>query len=299
MLRRRDHWLRNLRSADDRAALEAALAAVRREAMARVRSLVPAPEAGELLALATYAADHLAADGRESPIRECADLAALPGAGEADRTRGWASPSCCSPRPASGARQLNENQGFPAGADKAGKAIAKDWKERHAALIVHLARFAESDDLRAALDDLRRLPPARYTDAQWEVLGAIARLLPLAVAELKLVFAARGEADFTEIAQGALARSATPMRPTDLLLVARLPDPPHPRGRVPGHLVHAVRAAGEAHRGLGHGRRGRRRPHALRGRRPDAVDLPLPRGGGRPVPEGAQRRHRAAWRSSR
>ena len=215
MLQKRDHWLRNLRSADDRTSLEAALAAVRREAMARVRALVPAGEADELLALATYAAENLAADGKESPIRECADLAGLPGAGEAD-TYAWLGLAELLLTAAGEWRKAaNVNLGFPVGADKAGKAIAKEWKERHAALIAHLL---ENGELRAALDDLRWLPPARYTDAQWDALGAIARLLPLAVAELKLVFAARGEADFVEIAQGALAALGEPDAPTDLLL---------------------------------------------------------------------------------
>ena len=217
MLEKRDHWLRNLRSADDRASLEAALAAVRREALARVRLLVPAGGAGELLTLATYAADNLAAEGRESSIRGCADLAALPGAGESDLYAWLGLAELLLTAAGEWRKAANVNLGFPAGTDKAGKAkvMAKDWKERHTALIVHLR---ENDELRAALDDLRRLPPARYTDAQWEALGAIARLLPLAVAELKLVFAAHGEADFVEIAQGALAALGEPDAPTDLLL---------------------------------------------------------------------------------
>ncbi|OFZ85950.1 MAG: hypothetical protein A2V78_04530 [Betaproteobacteria bacterium RBG_16_64_18] len=215
MLRKRDHWLRNLRSADDRAALEAALAGVRGESMARVRSLIAPGEAGELLALATYAAQNLAAEGKESPVRECADLAALPGAGESDLYAWLGLAELLLTAAGDWRRAANVNLGFPAGADRAGKAIAKDWKERHAALVL---RLAESAGLRAALGDLRCLPPARYTDAQWDALGAIAHLLPIAVAELKLVFAARSEADFVEIAQGALAALGEPDAPTDLLL---------------------------------------------------------------------------------
>jgi ATP-dependent exoDNAse (exonuclease V) beta subunit len=215
MLCKRDHWLRNLRSADDRKSLEAALAAVRREATARVRGLVPAGGAGEILALATYAADNLAADGKESSIRDCADLAALPGAGEPDLYAWLGLAELLLTAEGKWRRAANVNLGFPAGTAGKAKVLAKDWKERHAALI---ERLAESEELREALDDLRRLPPARYTDAQWEALGAIARLLPLAVAELKVVFAARGEADFVEIAQGALAALGEPDAPTDLLL---------------------------------------------------------------------------------
>ena len=62
------------------------------------------------------------------------------------------------------------------------------------------------------------MPEERYTDDQWEVLGAILELLPRAAAQLKLVFAERGETDFTEIAQGAVRALGTPDNPTDLLL---------------------------------------------------------------------------------
>jgi ATP-dependent exoDNAse (exonuclease V) beta subunit len=79
---------------------------------------------------------------------------------------------------------------------------------------------AEDQDgsIRAALATLMTLPPARYTDAQWAVLSAMLALLPRAAAELKLVFAERGQADFTEIAQGAVRALGEPEAPTDLLL---------------------------------------------------------------------------------
>ena len=226
MLRKRDHWIRyvgGLRGGNARAALEAALAAVRRESTARARELLLAcvaraggeDAAGELLALARYAAENLAAEDSESPIRDCADLGALPGAAEGDLYAWLGLGELLLTARDEWRRKADVRIGFPAGADKAGKAAAKEWKERHAAL---LARFAGDDALREALAGLRRLPPARYSEAQWDALGAIADLLPLAVAELKLVFASRGEADFVEIAQGALAALGEPDAPTDLLL---------------------------------------------------------------------------------
>ena len=72
--------------------------------------------------------------------------------------------------------------------------------------------------LREALVALQEMPPERYTDYQWEVLEAILRLLPYAAAHLKVVFGERGEADFTEVAQGAVRALGRPDAPTDLLL---------------------------------------------------------------------------------
>ena len=75
-----------------------------------------------------------------------------------------------------------------------------------------------NEPLRLALLQLKKLPPERYTDEQWQVLGAMLELLPRAAAQLKVVFGSRGETDFTEIAQGAVLALGSPEEPTDLLL---------------------------------------------------------------------------------
>ncbi|HKQ25794.1 MAG TPA: UvrD-helicase domain-containing protein [Burkholderiales bacterium] len=75
-----------------------------------------------------------------------------------------------------------------------------------------------NEALRQALSALLRMPPERYSDAQWQVLQSLIELLPLAAAQLRVVFAERGEADFTEIAQGAVRALGTTDAPTDLLL---------------------------------------------------------------------------------
>lgn len=68
------------------------------------------------------------------------------------------------------------------------------------------------DDLRivpglpAALHGLRGLPPARYSDAEWEIVRACFTILRHAAAELKVLFAEAGRVDFIEVAQ--LARLA-------------------------------------------------------------------------------------------
>jgi ATP-dependent exoDNAse (exonuclease V) beta subunit len=88
------------------------------------------------------------------------------------------------------------------------------WRKRSAIA----QTLADNEPLRLALGKLLALPPARYTDYQWEVLDAIVKLLPLAAAHLKVVFGERGVADFTEVAQGAVRALGTPEAPTDLLL---------------------------------------------------------------------------------
>lgn len=72
--------------------------------------------------------------------------------------------------------------------------------------------------IRTALVALLALPPVAYTDDQWEVLSSMLELLPHAVGHLKLLFGERGQADFTEIAQGAVRALGSADEPTDLML---------------------------------------------------------------------------------
>jgi ATP-dependent exoDNAse (exonuclease V) beta subunit len=81
-----------------------------------------------------------------------------------------------------------------------------------------LARSPQGEALREALAALFELPPAAYTDAQWEALAAIGNLLRHAIAELKLVFRSHGLVDFTEVAQAALRALGEDEAPTDLAL---------------------------------------------------------------------------------
>ena len=74
------------------------------------------------------------------------------------------------------------------------------------------------EELREQLHAIRSLPEPTYTDEQWDALDAIVKLAPQAVAELQVVFAAHGQADFIEIAQGAVRALGDESDPTDLLL---------------------------------------------------------------------------------
>ncbi len=98
--------------------------------------------------------------------------------------------------------------------------LTKDrgWRKRSKEAKAYFDEGEAREPLRHALETLCALPPARYTDAQAEVLEAIAGVLPHAIAQLKLVFQARGQVDFTEVAQGALRALGIEGEPTDLAL---------------------------------------------------------------------------------
>ena len=190
MLARRDHWIRHLRNID-RAGLEAALAGVREEALGRALGLVPNVLRPELHALAGYAFANLGK--REFDAHDAASWSQL---AQAFLTKEDAYRAA-----------LDKRHGFPGGKPGA------PWKERASALFESLG-----EDFREALADLKRLPPPRYSEMQWEALQAIAGLLPFALAQLKVVFQAHGQVDFTEVAQGALTALGEEDAPSDLAL---------------------------------------------------------------------------------
>ncbi len=191
MLRRRDHWLRHVHGRE-RAELEAALRNERRKAVTCVRERMPPGMQAEWQAIADYALGNLGRAGFSGSVDEWVLLSHA----VLTEKEQWV-------------QRLTKNNGFPAGKP------AQPWKARALALF---SQLGEHDAFRAALADMRGLPPEQYGDAQWEVLGAIMRLLPRAAGQLKLVFQARGQVDFTEVAQGALRALGEPDAPSDLAL---------------------------------------------------------------------------------
>jgi len=87
-------------------------------------------------------------------------------------------------------KQADKRLGFPA--DR------KVEKDRLLKLIDNLKAIP---DTAAALAKVSDLPPARYTDDDWEIVRASFQLLRHAVAELSVVFAETGSVDFIEVAQ--------------------------------------------------------------------------------------------------
>jgi len=191
MLARRDQWLRHVHERE-REELESALRHARRRALKRLQAALPAAARDELQAVAGYVSENLGEGAFAGDIEGWARLARAFLTGDDD----WR-------------KRLTTGEGFPAG--KSGQS----WKTRALDLFAVLESAA---DFREALADMRRLPPERYSDAQWLTLGAILRLLPYAAGQLKLVFQSRRQADFTEVAQGALRALGGDGEPTDLAL---------------------------------------------------------------------------------
>ena len=105
-------------------------------------------------------------------------------------------------------KRVDKRQGFPPG--DAGQKMAMH------ALLEELAEHPQISEL---LHGVRALPPVHYSDEQWRVLLALFRLLPLAVTELKRLFAEQGVSDHIEIALTASAALGTAQNPGDVALL--------------------------------------------------------------------------------
>jgi ATP-dependent exoDNAse (exonuclease V) beta subunit len=205
MLARRDQWSRHLQS--DRASLEAALAREVAGHLLQVSAALPRDCRRELVELAAQAGQVLRSEGADSAIAACAGITGLP-ATDTSGLKAWA-----------GIAEflLAKNGGWRVRPDKR-QGVRKDDAAMKARMGELLRRLEGQEACRALLALVPQLPEPRYSDEQWRVLEALLRLLPLGVAQLRLVFAERGEVDFAEVSLGALQALGEPEAPTDLAL---------------------------------------------------------------------------------
>jgi len=214
MLLRRDQWLRQTGAgpgADTsglRAGLEANIALVVDNALGIAASVIGERLSHELAELLPAAAERLRdgaggqslaawAGRRGFPQPVAADLPAWRGLAEVllTKDRKWRT-------------AIDVRLGFPPDEPEA--------KRRIRAVI---AELRGGDGALDALSALRGLPDPVYDDRQWHVLEALLRLLPVAAAVLKQLLAERGETDFSEIAQQALAALGGDDDPTELQMI--------------------------------------------------------------------------------
>lgn len=208
MLRRRDQWLRHLGTdADRRTRFEETLRTLVENELQRLADAFPAGVKDELVELARYAADQLAPEGGH-PLT---DLTVFPAA-EFSAAAVWqAFAELLLTRQNGLRKKVDKNSGFPAGAGH-----AKEQKERMLALLDVLTGHPGVTQL---LGRVRELPSRlTYPDEQWSTLQALLEILPLAVAELWLVFREQGSVDFSEVSLRAAQALAGGDEPTELLL---------------------------------------------------------------------------------
>jgi ATP-dependent exoDNAse (exonuclease V) beta subunit len=104
-------------------------------------------------------------------------------------------------------RSLTKTQGFPT--------TDRDAKDR---MLAALERLRATPGLEMLFGEVIDLPTPSYATVQWQALESLLGILPLAVAELKLVFREQGQVDYVESSLRALEALGTPDNPTDVAL---------------------------------------------------------------------------------
>lgn len=217
MLATRDQWLpfvgSGLVAAGEEAALRArfenSLAGAVRAYLQRTRDSVPQHLIAIMLESARYAGQQLRVAGQHAgTIASLAELQDLPAAAPVGLSYWQALAELLLTREGQWRKLVNKNQGFPVG--------DTGQKLQMHALLGDLAGEPRFRDLLHGVHDL---PPVTYSDEQWSVLLALFRLLPLAVTELKRLFAERGITDYVEVALSAAAALGTADDPGDIALL--------------------------------------------------------------------------------
>ena len=204
MLGKRDQWLRHV-AGNDRSELEAGLRMAVEADLTRAGNRAPEKPEIHMSRLARFASQNI--DDPASPINHLRDMNGYPEPVATNLGIWQGLATLLMTEKNEWRATVNVRQGFPR-KDEA-KAAMLD-------LLDHCRHFGAWGE---ALAELRKSPPLRYEEAQWETVEALATTMKVAAAELQQVFAERGQVDFIELSQRALQALETEDGPTDLAYV--------------------------------------------------------------------------------
>ncbi len=215
LLAQRDQWLPHVfASRDERQYLESVLNHIVVETLEQC-SQAMAEVASDLAILADYAATNLLETNPEDAIVLCQGMTGLPAPTADDLPRWQALIRVFQTDSGSWRKRLSVKEGFPTSKDKTEKARCDLRKQQLQNII---AILQQQPGLPPLLDQIRLLPKPLYADQEWAFLDSLTQVLPLLVAQLKLVFRQHSQVDFTEINQAALQALGDDENPTDLAL---------------------------------------------------------------------------------
>ena len=218
MLSKRDQWLRHVVSDSDewlrRQELEQALETVVAEELKRLAESLPQQHKPDILKLAHYAATNLHADGKDKAVVACLDINSMPSASCSDIPQWRGLSDLLLTQKGTLRGKVDKRDGFPTDGNN-GKQYCKEMKEHFLALMEDLQAYPE---FISALSKTRELPISQYSEQQWQVMQALFQFLKIAVAELKLIMADRGQVDFIEMAIGANSALGDDSAATDLAM---------------------------------------------------------------------------------
>ncbi len=206
MLARRDKWMRLLRNYDQDL-LESWWQKTIDEQLSACDVLLTNEMRSEMSALANIAASNLDQQEQQSTVLDCLEMTEFPEPTfqNIHLWRGIA--GMLLTQNLTLRKRVNKNDGFPT-SDRISLNRIKTLLET----------LRDDKKLELAFARIANLPDGHFSEAQWLNLDAILKLLPVAAAELRLLFRETNQADYIELAQRAELALGEPDDPTDLAL---------------------------------------------------------------------------------
>ncbi len=191
MLRKRDRWMRGL-EVNTRAEYERMWRELIEQQLVAASRSIPTPIKTEIVALAQFAATNPYKKNPNVDLRGCLQMTCFPEplTENIGYWRGIAALILTQKRRVR--KTVDVRLGFPS-----------HYKLEKAQMASLLESMADNDSAVQALNTIPMLPDDVFTDKQWQALQSLLALLPLAAAELRLLFKENNQADYVEVTQRA------------------------------------------------------------------------------------------------
>jgi len=161
----------------------------------------------EITFLARVAAKNLSKVSSAHPLLACLEMYQFPTASIHDLPKWLGITELFVTRHGSLRTVVKETQGIPS--------ANQPLKQK---VLSVLNQFREDIALTSAIASIRKLPNGRFEDRQWKTIDSLFRLLPLAAAELRLLFKETNQTDYVELMQRAETALGNTGSPSDLAL---------------------------------------------------------------------------------
>ena len=206
MLIKRDRWMRGLPQGT-RQEFESMWASVINQSLMDVYKSIPKSIQQEIAKLADIAAGRLTEAEPAHPLISCLGNPGFPQPTTEYLPLWRGIASLLLTKKGDLRVSVTKNIGFP-----------PDNKAAKERMISLLKNIKEIPGMESALGTISSLPEGNFTDLQWATIESLLALLPLAAAELRLVFKEKNQTDYVELNQRAEAALGSIESPTDLAL---------------------------------------------------------------------------------
>ena len=214
ILRGRERW-RGLRPSNGRGDLESLIKEIIEETLERCserwREEVDKSIEESLVRCASYAGAMIG-EG-PSPIRALKGIGELPGTGVESISKWRGVAELLTTKGGGWRKRVDKGAGFPSEKDDGDPLIKGEMVD-----LLKGLNEGDFDTLLNILGEVKRLPDGRYTEEEWEVLGPLLEVFPLALRCLHHIFEEEWEVDFPAISIGAIDSLGGGDDPSDLML---------------------------------------------------------------------------------